>query len=113
MADREELRRAFINVLRNASQAMEENGTIDISTRSDTSMITVVIADRGPGIPEDLLQRVFEPSVSTKHDGMGLGLTLVKKTVEDMGGTIRIESRVGHGTKVIMTLPTTSKGAKQ
>jgi signal transduction histidine kinase len=104
-ADREELRRVFINILRNAAQAMEKGGTIHLSTRQSGESVLIQIRDDGPGIPAEVRSRLFEPNFSTKTDGMGLGLAIVKKIVDDLGGSIEVESSVGKGTSVKIRLP--------
>ncbi len=76
------LRRAFANLLRNAAEAMQGNGAIDVTLRGDARGLVVQIADHGPGISADVQQRVFEPYFTTKADGTGLGLALVRQTVE-------------------------------
>ena len=105
VADRDELRRAFINILRNAIQAMHNEGSVTITTRQSGSMAEIAIHDTGPGISEEIINNLFRPNFSTKSEGMGLGLVLVKKTVDDLGGSVRIESRAGEGTTVIILLP--------
>ncbi len=105
LADREELARAFTNLLRNAVQAIHERGTVAISVRRDGQRLDIRITDDGVGIPPELLPRIFEPNFSTKTEGMGLGLAIVKKIVDDAGGDIRIESTYGAGTAVTLTLP--------
>ncbi|MDI6766348.1 MAG: ATP-binding protein [Bacteroidota bacterium] len=104
IADKEELQRAFINIIRNAIQAMNESGTIGISTILDGRFIKITITDTGSGISEEIKSRIFEPNFSTKTDGMGLGLSIVKKTIDDISGTISIESTAGKGTSVIIRL---------
>ncbi|MER3525077.1 MAG: hypothetical protein C4326_13765 [Ignavibacteria bacterium] len=104
-ADREELRRAFINIIRNGVQAMNNQGTILVSTVSIPDGVEVRIQDFGCGIPDDIKHKLFQPNFSTKTDGMGLGLAIVKKTIEDLHGTIVIESTVNKGTTVIMHFP--------
>ncbi|MEO8167217.1 MAG: ATP-binding protein, partial [bacterium] len=104
-ADREELRRAFINIFRNAIQAMENEGRIIISTSKFGNDIEIRIQDFGPGIPDEIKEKLFQPNFSTKTDGMGLGLAIVKKTIEDLGGSISIESKSGEGATVIITIP--------
>jgi signal transduction histidine kinase len=104
-ADREELRRAFINVLRNSVQAMGDAGTITIATRAADGVLRVLVRDTGPGIAPEVLARLFEPNFSTKTDGMGLGLTLVRSTIEQLGGTLTLESAPGEGTSVRINLP--------
>jgi two-component system nitrogen regulation sensor histidine kinase NtrY len=110
-ADREELRRAFINILRNAVQAIGDHGRIEIVTASQEGLIDVRISDTGPGIPAEIQERLFEPNFSTKTDGMGLGLAIVKKTIEDVSGSIQIESTLGEGTTVIVQIPTTVRAS--
>ena len=105
LADREELGRAFVNIVRNAVQAMEHSGHLTLSTRKENGFVIVEVRDCGIGIPDDMKEKLFEPNFSTKTDGMGLGLAIVKKTIDDLGGTISIESTVGVGTTVVIKLP--------
>jgi two-component system nitrogen regulation sensor histidine kinase NtrY len=105
LADKEELRRVFINVLRNAVQAITGEGEIRVTTRLTDGQIEIAIADTGRGIPAELKERLFEPNFSTKSEGMGLGLAISKQTVVDLNGRIEIESVVGKGTQVKITLP--------
>jgi signal transduction histidine kinase len=105
-ADKEELRRAFINIIRNSVQAMDEKGTVSISTKIIDNKIQIEIGDNGPSMPEEIKDRIFEPNFSTKTDGMGLGLAIVKKTIDDLGGTITFTSQKGLGTAFTITLPT-------
>lgn len=104
-ADVEELRRAFINIIRNGVQAMGGEGAMEITLAREGGMIRIRFTDHGHGIPEDLQPRLFEPRFSTKSDGMGLGLAIVKKTIDDLGGTVRITSAVGAGTTVELNIP--------
>ncbi len=82
------LRRAFGNLLRNAGEAMGGRGPIDIGVSGDGDGLLVTVADHGPGIPEELRQRVFEPYFTTKQDGTGLGLALVRQTLEAHRATV-------------------------
>jgi len=104
-SDEEELRRAFVNLLRNSSQAIEGWGVIVIRGSSDQGMVHVTVRDTGYGMPEETLKKVFDPNFSTKTSGMGLGLAIVKKTITDMSGTIRVESSPGRGTTFFIDLP--------
>ncbi|MEX2116358.1 MAG: ATP-binding protein [Bacteroidota bacterium] len=108
IADREELRRVCINIIRNAIQAMDERGQIVIGTEIRGHRCIISFADSGPGIPPELQSRVFEPNFSTKTDGMGLGLAMARKVIEDLNGVISLESTVGKGTTVIVALPMTA-----
>jgi len=65
-----------------------------------------MLEDNGPGIPPDVLAKVFEPLFSTRTFGVGLGLPIVKQIMEGHGGGVEIESRVGEGTRVVLWLPT-------
>ena len=99
------LRRAFANLLRNASEAMAGHGAIDVTVTGDASGIAVTIADHGPGIPDDLRQRVFEPYFTTKADGTGLGLALVRQTLEAHRGTVALTATPGGGATFAIVFP--------
>ena len=101
------LRRAFANLLRNAAEAMGARGAIDVAVTGDGSGIAVTIADHGPGIPDDLRQRVFEPYFTTKSDGTGLGLALVRQTLEAHRGTIALTATPGGGATFVIVFPPT------
>ena len=102
------LRRAFANLLRNAAEAMKGQGAIDVIVTGDGSGIAVTIADHGPGIPDDVRQRVFEPYFTTKADGTGLGLALVRQTLEAHRGTITVTATPGGGATFIIVFPSLS-----
>jgi len=101
------LRRAFSNLLRNAAEAMGGRGAIEVDLRRDGSGLAVTIADHGHGVPEELRQRVFEPYFSTKRDGTGLGLALVRQTIEAHNGTITVSDTPGGGATFSIVLSTT------
>src|SRR5579862_3055683 len=107
--DTERLRRVLVNLIDNAIQAMAEAASaeqrIAISTRIIDGSYEVVITDTGPGIPAEVMPRIFEPLFSTKSFGTGLGLPTVKQIVEQHGGTIMIDSAPGNGTRVTIRLP--------
>jgi two-component system, NtrC family, nitrogen regulation sensor histidine kinase NtrY len=98
------LRRAFANLLRNASEAMGGRGSIDIAVSRDGNGLAVTIVDHGAGIPEDLRQQVFEPYFTTKRDGTGLGLALVRQTIEAHNGTITVRETPGGGATFSIVL---------
>jgi signal transduction histidine kinase len=105
-ADREELRRAFINIFRNSVQAAGESEvSIGVTTRYEGALLAIAITDNGPGMTPEVRTRLFEPNFSTKTEGMGIGLTIVKKTIEDLDGAIEIDSAPGKGTTVRIRLP--------
>ncbi|MGL4291863.1 MAG: ATP-binding protein [Phreatobacter sp.] len=108
-ADGERLRQAFVNVLLNAVQACEGRppggAHIVISTRRDGDHVVLAISDNGGGMRPDIVQRVFEPLFSTKAFGVGLGMPLVKRIVEQHGGEVSIETGDGQGTTISLRLP--------
>lgn len=105
VADADELRRVFINLMRNSVQAMERGGKISVETAVSRGICTVRITDTGAGIPQVLQARVFQPNFSTKTDGTGLGLAMARKVVEDLNGAISLSSVPGKGTTIEIKLP--------
>ena len=106
-ADREELRRVYINLFKNALQAMPESerGTVTVRTEERGRQAFSAVRDTGTGIPEDARAKVFQPNFSTKTRGMGLGLAITKKAIEDLSGEITFETAVGVGTTFFIRLP--------
>ncbi len=105
--DEGQLRGAFLNLLRNAREAMPYGGKVTVRTRPIEGAIEVQICDTGGGIPPGDLTRIFEPFYSTKERGTGLGLAFTHKVVEEHGGTIECESELGHGTVFTLKFPAT------
>ena len=112
MIDGARMREMFINILSNSIEAMPEGGTIIIRSRrvkdkSEKRYLQVTFDDDGCGIPREEIQRVFDPFFTTQRGAgkTGLGLSIAKGIVESHGGTIRVESRVGRGTKVFIRVP--------
>jgi two-component system nitrogen regulation sensor histidine kinase NtrY len=105
VADKDQMQRVIVNILRNAVQAMTSGGTIDIVLTEQSKNYNVRIHDTGPGIAPELIKKIFEPNFSTKTEGMGLGLAIVRKIIEDYGGVIHCESIVGKGTTFEINLP--------
>src|SRR5262245_37758212 len=102
--DAELIKTCFSNLMINAIQAMPSGGALNISLRPDNGFLEIKFADSGVGImPEDLGQ-IFEPYYSTKETGIGLGLPLTKKIIEEHGGKINVESGLGRGTTFTVTL---------
>jgi two-component system nitrogen regulation sensor histidine kinase NtrY len=99
------LRRAFANVLRNAGEAQEGRGEIRVTLRPTAEGAEVRIADRGPGVKPSDRERIFQPYITTKKDGTGLGLALVRQTVEVHGGTVVVEENPGGGAVFVFRLP--------
>jgi two-component system sensor histidine kinase AtoS len=99
------MKQAFTNILMNASEAMPGGGTISISIHRLNNRLKMNIKDSGPGIPEDIREKVFLPFYTTKAEGTGLGLALVQKIIYAHGGTIEVSSNRGGGTSFNITLP--------
>ncbi len=99
------IRRALSNLVINAIQAMPEGGTLTINAEKTGRQAIFKIEDTGKGIPEEVKNRLFTPLVTTKAKGQGLGLSVVKRIVEALGGTIMFESVSGKGTKFTIRLP--------
>jgi two-component system, NtrC family, sensor kinase len=107
LADPDQLRQVFFNIVVNASEAMEGNGHLKILTRWEPgrSHITVHCIDDGPGVPEGTLNRLFDPFFTTKEMGTGLGLAISYGIVNAHRGTLEVKSKPGEGCEVIITLP--------
>ena len=106
-ADREQLMRAFSNIILNAVQAMQAGGKLGIEISADKSSkaVTVLISDTGNGISKEHLGHIFDPFFTTKHYGTGLGLTISHSIIDKHKGSIDIKSEPGKGTTVAVTLP--------
>ena len=99
------MKQVLVNLLRNASQAAAGGGTIEIQGRGGLPFYRLSVLDRGPGIPADVRDRLFEPFFTTRRDGVGLGLAVCYGLVNAHGGTISAGDRTGGGLEVIVELP--------
>lgn len=106
-ADKEQLIRAFNNLLKNAVQAIPENkkGVIEITLSKENNFLLATVSDNGTGIPDDVLEKIFVPNFTTKTGGMGLGLAMVKNIVETIGGRIWFETSQNKGTTFFVSVP--------
>jgi two-component system, NtrC family, sensor histidine kinase HydH len=96
--DAELMERVIYNLLLNAAQASPPQGHITLKTRLSDSMVEIAVIDRGSGIDSKHLENIFNPFFTTKSNGVGLGLAIVSKIVDEHGGTITVESELGSGT---------------
>ncbi len=104
--DPEQVKEALVNLLINAREAMPDGGRLTITTRrGDEDSVELEVADTGCGIPEANLSRIFEPFFTTKEYGTGLGLTNVKRLIEDNGGTLTVTSEEGKGSSFTVRFP--------
>jgi signal transduction histidine kinase len=99
------MRQAVLNVAVNAAQAMPKGGTLTVRARIDGAFAHVELSDTGPGIPEEVRHRVFEPFFTTRASGTGLGLAVVRRIVEGHGGEVAVSSAPGRGAVVMLRLP--------
>lgn len=110
-ADRAQLFQVLENLVRNAIQAMPEGGEVRLSSEANCEKLHLRVADNGPGIPLDVQERIFEPLVTSKSTGTGLGLALAKRIVEAHHGQIHLTSRPGDGACFDIELPLHAEGA--
>lgn len=105
--DGEKLLRVLQNLANNAAEAMgEKGGTIELTARNVGDTVEIGVRDNGPGIPEAVRHRLFEPfATHGKARGIGLGLPIVKQIVESHGGKVRVETEAGVGTTFVLTFP--------
>lgn len=96
--DPEALQEVFVNLIQNALDAMPGGGELILRTYMDDGHAVVEVSDSGKGIPEEIREKIFDPFYSTRHEGVGLGLSIVHRIVREHGGSIRVESQVGRGT---------------
>lgn len=104
-ADSVRLREVFLNLLRNAQEAIPSEGTIEFKAVCAHTNICITIRDSGCGIPAEYLKDIFTPFVTHKTGGTGLGLAIAKRTIESHHGSITVSSQAGKGTIFTITLP--------
>lgn len=112
-ADPEQLGRALLNLLVNAVQAVEsrapdaegKHGRVTVEIAEAGRDVVIAVADDGPGLPAEIADTIFRPFVTTKASGTGLGLAVVKQTVESHGGAVEVSSEPGAGTRFALRLP--------
>jgi len=103
--DEDQLKQAFYNIIKNASEAMKQGGLLKIRTGSDGEWVNVTFADTGGGMTQETMARVFEPYFTTKKTGSGLGLMITQRIVRAHGGEVVLESDPGRGLRLTMRLP--------
>lgn len=104
-ADENKLIQVLVNLCTNAFHAMPEGGSLRLTTADRGERVEIVVADTGVGIPEADLDNIFLPFFTSKASGLGFGLSIVRRVVEDHGGEITCKSRVGEGTEFTIRLP--------
>ncbi len=104
-ADEVKAERVYINLMKNAFDAMPSGGTLKVVSSLQTDRISISFTDSGQGISPEMLSQIFSPLFTTKAQGMGFGLSISKRIVEAHGGTISVESKLGEGTTFTATFP--------
>lgn len=103
--DREKVRQVLVNLLHNALQATPKGKEVRLLVRREKKILQMVVEDEGTGIPQEHLDRIFQPFFTTKPQGTGLGLAITHQIVKDHGGDITVESTPGKGTRVSVSFP--------
>ena len=107
LMQRGHLTEILVNILLNAREALQGRGQLRVTaSHAPNHSISIRFQDNGPGVPKDRQEKIFDPYYSTKEKGTGLGLSIVKHNVEIYGGTVTVESELGHGAAFVVTLPT-------
>jgi two-component system sensor histidine kinase HydH len=104
-ADAPALEQALDNLIANALDAMPQGGELRLSVEPRGQGLRVTVADTGVGISPEDLERVFTPFHTTKRTGLGVGLPLARRSIERLGGSLRLESTAGAGTRALLDLP--------
>lgn len=108
-ADAVALRRIVENLARNGLDALEDGGEVVVSTAAGSDDVRIAVRDTGPGLPEEDRDRVFEAFYTTRPDGSGLGLSIVRRLVTDLDGELELETEPGRGTRFVVALPAGSR----
>jgi len=100
-----QIQRVFINLIKNAYDAMPDGGQLSISTKTLEKTVQINFTDTGTGIPEEVTEKLWKGPVTTKAKGLGMGLAISKRIVEAHGGSLVLERNLGRGTTVRVNLP--------
>jgi len=103
--DADKIMRIFINLIKNAIDAIPQKGTLEINSCQTKDYIEIAFSDTGTGISQDTLSKIFTPLFTTKAQGMGFGLAICKRIIEAHGGTIAVKTELNKGTVFTIALP--------
>jgi signal transduction histidine kinase len=110
--DSDQIHQVLLNLLLNATQAIDNAGTVTVAITSKDDHASVVVSDTGRGIPPQQIANIFRPFFTTKGNGTGLGLSLARRIAEEHHGRIEVSSEVGKGSKFEVLLPFTMSTAQ-
>jgi signal transduction histidine kinase len=103
--DMDRMKRAFVNLVENAIDAMPGGGTLTVTSNESSGGLEISISDTGAGMSKDVMGNLWKPLQTTKAKGMGMGLSIAKRIVDAHGGEISVESKTGEGTTFTIRLP--------
>jgi signal transduction histidine kinase len=110
--DVDKIVRVFINIIKNAIEAMPEGGTLTITSKESNGNLEIAFADTGTGITKEIMEKLWTPLLTNRAKGIGLGLPICKRIVDAHRGNITVESTVGKGTTFTVILPVKSSAEK-
>jgi signal transduction histidine kinase len=110
--DEEQMRQVLMNLVMNGLQATPVGGRVTVRARLEGSLLALVVSDNGPGVPDNLKDRVFDPFFTTRESGTGLGLAVVQQIVKQHGGTIDVDGDVSGGASFTVRIPIQNKGIR-
>jgi signal transduction histidine kinase len=105
VGDAQRLQQSFMNIMNNGCQAMGKNGILLIDINRNAQYVDVKIIDTGRGVAQEEVSNIFDPFYTTKPMGLGLGLAISKKIIEDHGGRVSVESKLSKGTTFTISIP--------
>ena len=114
LANPQQLKQMFVNLIQNATHAIGPDGRISVSTEERDNHISITISDNGVGIPADVVQNIFNPFFTTREvgSGVGLGLSIAYRVIEGHNGNVDVQSEPGQGTTFTIRLPIISEKGK-
>ncbi len=113
MLDADQMRSVIINIVRNATDAMDNGGELIVSLNNKGNWIEITFSDTGDGMDEALLERIFDPFFTTKTNGSGLGLLIVQRIINSHNGTVKVDSSPDKGTTITIELPVRNISGKK
>ena len=103
--DAEQIKQVLLNLTMNAIQATGDSGVVTVGARRDGRHVMLIVADDGPGVPEEMRSRIFDPFFTTRDSGTGLGLAVVQQIVTQHGGRIDVETNGSRGARFVGSIP--------